>query len=98
MGIDTSHECWHGRYSAFSCWRDQLAKTPGTAPEWLLVELAAPSVGTIEITSNRYLYKPGLRCHRDIAKIQPHSHGDIDCRMIIRPYFHADITVEYVET
>lgn len=29
MGLDTSHDCWHGAYSAFSRWRDQLAKAAG---------------------------------------------------------------------
>lgn len=29
MGLDTSHDCWHGAYSAFSRWRDQLARTAG---------------------------------------------------------------------
>jgi len=29
MGLDTSHNCWHGAYSAFSRWRDQLARAAG---------------------------------------------------------------------
>lgn len=29
MGLDTSHDCWHGPYSAFSRWRDDLAKAAG---------------------------------------------------------------------
>jgi hypothetical protein len=29
MGLDTSHGCWHGAYSAFSRWRDGLAKAAG---------------------------------------------------------------------
>jgi hypothetical protein len=29
MGLDTSHDCWRGAYSAFSRWRDQLAKVAG---------------------------------------------------------------------
>lgn len=29
MGLDTSHGCWHGAYSAFSRWRDQLAVAAG---------------------------------------------------------------------
>lgn len=23
MGLDTSHDCWHGAYSAFTRWRQQ---------------------------------------------------------------------------
>jgi hypothetical protein len=29
MGLDTSHDCWHGAYSAFNRWRDQLAEAAG---------------------------------------------------------------------
>lgn len=29
MGLDTTHDCWHGAYSAFSRWRDQLAEVAG---------------------------------------------------------------------
>lgn len=29
MGLDTSHGCWHGAYSAFSRWRDELARVAG---------------------------------------------------------------------
>lgn len=29
MGLDTSHGCWHGAYSAFSRWRNTLADAAG---------------------------------------------------------------------
>lgn len=29
MGLDTSHGCWHGAYSAFTRWRNQIAVTAG---------------------------------------------------------------------
>lgn len=29
MGLDTSHDCWHGAYSAFSRWRYELARVAG---------------------------------------------------------------------
>ncbi len=29
MGLDTSHDAWHGAYSAFSRWRHELAKVAG---------------------------------------------------------------------
>ena len=29
MGLDTTHEAWHGAYGAFTRWRDQLARTAG---------------------------------------------------------------------
>jgi len=29
MGLDTSHGCWHGAYSAFMRWRTEIAKASG---------------------------------------------------------------------
>lgn len=29
MGLDTSHDAWHGSYSAFARWRDTVAKAAG---------------------------------------------------------------------
>lgn len=29
MGLDTTHGCWHGAYSAFGRWREGLAKVAG---------------------------------------------------------------------
>jgi hypothetical protein len=29
MGLDTSHNAWHGAYSAFGRWRDKLAEVAG---------------------------------------------------------------------
>ena len=29
MGLDTSHGCWHGAYSAFTRWRHELARVAG---------------------------------------------------------------------
>lgn len=29
MGLDTSHGCWHGAYSAFGRWRGKLAEVAG---------------------------------------------------------------------
>lgn len=29
MGLDTTHDCWHGAYSAFSRWREKLAEVAG---------------------------------------------------------------------
>lgn len=29
MGLDTSHDCWHGAYSAFGQWRQTIAETAG---------------------------------------------------------------------
>ena len=29
MGLDTTHDCWHGPYSAFMRWREKLAEVAG---------------------------------------------------------------------
>ena len=29
MGLDTTHDCWHGAYSAFMRWRHKLAEVAG---------------------------------------------------------------------
>ena len=29
MGLDTSHDCWHGAYSAFFRWRHKIAEVAG---------------------------------------------------------------------
>jgi len=29
MGLDCTHDCWHGSYSAFNRWRDKLAEVAG---------------------------------------------------------------------
>lgn len=31
MSLDTSHECWHGAYSAFTRWRHEVARAAGYA-------------------------------------------------------------------
>lgn len=32
MGLDTSHGCWHGAYSAFMRWRHKIAEVAGFPP------------------------------------------------------------------
>lgn len=32
MGLDTSHGCWHGAYSAFMRWRRMIARVAGMPP------------------------------------------------------------------
>ena len=29
MGLDTTHDCWHGSYSYFNNWRNELARIAG---------------------------------------------------------------------
>ena len=35
MGLDTSHDCWHGPYSAFNDWRVAVARTAGINLDWM---------------------------------------------------------------
>ncbi len=32
MGLDTTHGCWHGAYSAFGRWRTKVAEVAGFPP------------------------------------------------------------------
>lgn len=32
MGLDTSHDCWHGPYSSFMRWRRDIARAAGLPP------------------------------------------------------------------
>jgi hypothetical protein len=36
MGLDTSHDCWHGAYSAFMRWREKIADAAGLPPLQLM--------------------------------------------------------------
>ena len=29
MGLDTTHDCWHGAYSSFNVWRNKVAEVAG---------------------------------------------------------------------
>lgn len=36
MGLDTSHDCWHGSYSSFHRWRCMIAQEAGLPPLGLM--------------------------------------------------------------
>lgn len=36
MGLDTSHDCWHGAYGAFMKWRMKIAEVAGLPPLMLM--------------------------------------------------------------
>lgn len=36
MGLDTTHDAWHGAYSAFMRWRQEIAKVAGLPPLMLM--------------------------------------------------------------
>lgn len=49
MGLDTSHDCWHGAYSAFMRFRLELCKAAGYKlvddPEDVKLRLSFPTLG-----------------------------------------------------
>jgi hypothetical protein len=38
MGLDTSHDAWHGAYSSFSLWRNALAEAAGYEMDYVRVD------------------------------------------------------------
>ncbi len=53
MGLDTSHGCWHGAYSAFMRWRETIAAIAGI-PLWLMENFYdPPAMDLIERTKPR---------------------------------------------
>lgn len=46
MGLDTSHDCWHGPYSMFMTWRRYLAKVAGLPPLDLMEGFYSPERST----------------------------------------------------
>src|SRR5437016_2133419 len=42
MGLDTTHDCWHGAYSAFMRWRTKLAEVAGLPPLMLIESFYEP--------------------------------------------------------
>ena len=45
MGLDTTHGCWRGSYSAFMRWRETLAKVAGLPPLELMEGFYTPFGG-----------------------------------------------------
>ena len=58
MGLDTTHGCWHGAYSAFMAWREKLAEVAGLPPLQLMEGFYYPDeTGTLQTV--RRLLKAG---------------------------------------
>jgi hypothetical protein len=45
MGLDTTHEAWHGAYSAFMRWREKIAEVAGLPPLQLMEGFYQPING-----------------------------------------------------
>jgi len=68
MGLDTTHGCWHGAYSAFMRWRTEIAKAAGIPlilmdgfhrcpPDWHALVVQARAARS-EMAANPGEYKP----------------------------------------
>lgn len=57
MGLDTSHDCWHGAYSAFGRWRLAVARAAG----YKVAPVTWPDIGyptdTVMLEWHRYEQK-----------------------------------------
>lgn len=42
MGLDVSHDCWHGGYISFTTWRCQLGLVAGVAAKKLPMQAGGP--------------------------------------------------------
>lgn len=49
MGLDTTHNCWHGAYSAYMRWREQLAHLAELPPLMLMEGFYSPETGPIHM-------------------------------------------------
>lgn len=57
MGLDTSHDCWHGAYSAFMRWRHEIARAAGLPPLSLMDGFYSPG----EALSDPFWAANGMR-------------------------------------
>ncbi len=53
MGLDVSHDCWHGAYSAFMRWRQEIARAAGIPLTLMENFYDAPDPGLVERTRPR---------------------------------------------
>lgn len=55
MGLDVSHDCWHGAYSAFSRWRNAVAEAAG----YEIAEVKFRDGGALNFARDTYLLDYG---------------------------------------
>jgi hypothetical protein len=64
MGLDTSHDCWHGPYSSFMSWR-----------EWLAGQIGIP----LRMMEGFADYQPRFKDLEMVEAIMPLGLGDTAC-------------------
>ena len=80
MGLDCSHNAWHGAYSAFMRWRQKLAEVAGLPPLELMEGFYVPL--TTQMLPTLY-YGPGTRERAYGQDSRPYL-ADLDDRLPIK--------------
>ncbi len=75
MGLDLTHDCWHGAYSAFHRWRQKIAYAAGMPPLDLMDGMFT------HLEDGRDL--PTLYCQKDLNGEYPHRILKIDALLPI---------------
>lgn len=75
MGLDTSHDCWHGPYSAFMRWRQEICRVAGLPPLDLMEGFYTPGDCNDPIVSARR----GLNDEKAYANLQAQLPIRWDC-------------------
>ena len=55
MGLDTTHDCWHGSYSAFAIWRKKLAEAANIPLDLMEGHFEDPPAGMLHPVAQEYL-------------------------------------------
>jgi len=86
MGLDTSHDCWHGAYSAFARFRQAIAKAAGIPlgvmeghyrpPEWAFEQLTPGAQYAIKETLQSLPLSWDLFKHDPLIVLLHHSDCD----------------------
>lgn len=90
MGLDTSHDCWHGAYSAFDRWRTKLAEVAGLPPLDLMAGFYAPLSGGHVPTLYHGLDTRTSDCLRDIDARLPIRWDALKPDILHRLLHHSD--------
>src|ERR1043166_7758730 len=70
MGLDTSHGCWHGAYSAFMRWRREIAHAAGLPPLDLMEGFYEPVGSSSDYRNPMYWARKGLNQDQGFPEIE----------------------------
>lgn len=92
MGLDTTHDCWHGSYGNFTRWRDVLAEAAGyelveVKQDWMISNRIKGL--NYDIPEERYM---GRGWKKEIPAVEGHDPDPMlllilhsDCDGVIKP-------------